>query len=266
MPRRSSPVWGDRVHLGLEGRIAIVNGASQGIGLAIARTLAEEGARVVATARRAPALEEAVRGVAAETGGEVAAVQGDVRRAEDCLRIVDETVRRFGGVDILVNNDGAPPLGSFTELDDHAWSQAVDRNLMSVVRCIRTAAPHLRARGAGSVVNITALSAIEPIPGFGLSVATWAGVIGLAKTLSRELAPEITVNTLCPGLIDTPRLRTVAAQSEEAMSELACGIPLGHVGRPEDVASVVAFLVSPRGRYVTGTTIPVDGGLHRGLL
>ena len=124
----------------------------------------------------------------------------------------------------------------------------------------------MRARGAGSVVNITALSAIEPIPGFGLSVATWVGVIGLAKTLPRELAPEITVNTLCPGLIDTPRLRTVAAQSEEAMSELARGIPLGHVGRPEDVASVVAFLVSPRGRYVTGATIPVDGGLHRSLL
>ena len=182
--------------LGLEGRIAIVNGASQGIGLGIARTLAEEGARVVATARREPALNEAVDALAAETGGEVAAVQGDVRRAEDCLRIVDETVARFGGVDILVNNDGAPPLGSFTDFDDHAWSRAVDQNLMSVVRCIRAAAPHMKARGAGSVVNITALSAIEPIPGFGLSVATWAGVIGLAKTLARELAPEITVNTL----------------------------------------------------------------------
>ena len=252
--------------LGLEGRIAIVNGASQGIGRAIARTLAKEGARVTATARRAPALEEAACELAAETGAEVFAVQGDVRRPEDCLRIVAETVGRFGGVDILVNNDGAPPLGSFAEFDDHAWSRAVDQNLMSVVRCIRAAAPHMKAGGSGSIVNITALSAIQPIPGFGLSVATWAGVIGLAKTLSRELAPEITINTLCPGLIDTPRLRTVTEQSEEAMSELTREIPLGHVGRAEDVASVAAFLVSPRGRYVTGATIAVDGGLYKGLL
>ena len=252
--------------LKLEGRIAIVNGASQGIGFCVARTLAEEGARVVATARRAPALEEAVRGLADETGGEVVAVQGDVRRAEDCFRIVDETVARFDGVDILVNNDGAPPLGSFTGFDDHAWSRAGNQNLMSVVRCIRAAAPHMNARGAGSVVNITALSAIEPIPGFGLSVITLAGVIGLTKTLSRGRAPETTVNTLCLGLIDTPRLRLMAGQSEEAMSELTRDIPLGHVGRPEDVASPVALLASPRGRYVTGTTIPVDGGLHKALL
>lgn len=122
MPRHFSRAWGGSVDLGLDGRIAIVNGASQGIGFAIARTLAEEGARVVATARREPALKEAVHGLADETGGEVIAVQGDVRRAEDCLRIVDETVGRFGGVDILVNNDGAPPLGAFTDFDDHVFT------------------------------------------------------------------------------------------------------------------------------------------------
>ena len=252
--------------LGLENKIAIVNGASQGIGYAIAQTLAEEGARVAISARREPALGDAARRLERETGGEIFPVQGDIRRAEDCERIVDETLERFGGVDILVNNDGAPPLGAFTDLDDQAWSKAVEQNLMSVVRCIRAVAPHMKARGAGSIVNITALSAIQPIPGFGLSVATWAGVIGLSKTLSRELAPEITINTLCPGLIDTPRLRTVTEQSEEAMSELTREIPLGHVGQPEDVASVVAFLVSPRGRYVTGATLAVDGGLYKGLL
>ncbi len=252
--------------LRLENKIASVNGASQGIGYAIAQTLAEEGARVAISARREPALGNAASRLERETGGEIFPVQGDIRRAEDCERIVEETLQRFGGVDILVNNDGAPPLGAFTDLDDQAWSKAVEQNLMSVVRCIRAVAPHMKARGAGSIVNITALSAIQPIPGFGLSVATWAGVIGLSKTLSRELAPEITINTLCPGLIDTPRLRTVTEQSEEAMSELTREIPLGHVGQPEDVASVVAFLVSPRGRYVTGATLAVDGGLYKGLL
>ena len=250
--------------LGLKGRIAIVNGASQGIGYAIARILAEEGARVSVSARRQPALDEAVARLASETNGEIRAVQGDIRRAEDCLRIVDETVRHFGGVDILVNNDGAPPLGDFTGFDDEAWAKAVEQNLMSVVRCIRAAVPEMRARGSGSIVNIAALSAIQPIPGFGLSVATWGGVIGLAKTLSLELAPEISINTVCPGLVDTPRLRTVTEQSGAAMEELTRDIPLGRFGAPEDIASIVALLVSPRGRYVTGVTLPVDGGLYKG--
>ena len=250
--------------LGLKGKIAIVNGASQGIGYAIAKILAEEGARVSVSARRQPALDEAAARLVSETKGEIRAVQGDIRRAEDCLRIVDETVRHFGGVDILVNNDGAPPLGDFTGFDDEAWARAVDQNLMSVVRCIRAVVPEMRARGSGSIVNIAALSAIQPIPGFGLSVATWGGVIGLAKTLSLELAPEISINTVCPGLVDTPRLRTVTEQSGAAMEDLTRDIPLGRFGAPEDIASVVALLVSPRGRYVTGVTLPVDGGLYKG--
>ena len=249
--------------LGLEGKIAIVNGASQGIGFAIARTLAEEGARVAISARREPALSTACDDITRATGSDLLAIQGDIRRAEDCERIVGGTVAHFGGLDILVNNDGAPPLGSFTEFDDDAWRRAVDRNLMSVVRCIRAAVPHMRARGVGSIVNITALSAIQPIAGFGLSVATWAGVIGLAKTLSRELAPEITINTLAPGLIDTPRLRLVAEQSADEMNELIRDIPLGRLGDAEEVAAAVAFLTSPRGRYITGTTLAVDGGLSR---
>ena len=249
--------------LGLEGRIAIVNGASQGIGYAIARTLAEEGARVAISGRREAPLAAARDDMARRTGGELLAIPGDIRQADDCERIVAGTVAHYGGLDILVNNDGAPPLGPFLDFDDDAWRRAVDRNLMSVVRCIRAAAPHMKARGAGSIVNITALSAIQPIAGFGLSVATWAGVIGLAKTLSRELAPEITINTLAPGLIDTPRLRLVAEQSADEMSALIRDIPLGRLGDAEEVGAAVAFLVSPRGRYITGTTLAVDGGLSR---
>jgi 3-oxoacyl-[acyl-carrier protein] reductase len=255
------------VDLELGGRIAIVNGASQGIGLAIARTLAAEGAAVCMTARREPALAQAAERVAHDTGARVAAVQADIRRAEDCARIVAEAVGRLGGIDILVNNDGAPPLGQSLELDDGAWAKAVDQNLMSVLRMVRAALPHMRARGGGSIVNITALSAVQPISGFGLSVATWAGVIGLAKTLSLELGPlGITINTICPGLIETPRLHKVTAQSGKAMRDLAAEIPVGRVGRPEDIAAMAAFLVSPRGSYLTGTTIQIDGGLRRSLL
>ncbi|MGQ0662889.1 MAG: SDR family NAD(P)-dependent oxidoreductase [Pseudomonadota bacterium] len=253
--------------LELGGKIAIVNGASQGIGLAIARTLAAEGAAVCMTARREPALGKAADRVARETGARVAAVQGDIRRAEDCARIVEEAVRRLGGVDILVNNDGAPPLGDSLAFDDVAWGKAVEQNLLSVLRMIRAVVPHMRRRGRGSIVNITALSAVQPIVGFGLSVATWAGVIGLAKTLSLELGPlGITINTICPGLIETPRLHKVSEQSGKAMKDLAADIPVGRIGRPEDIAAMTALLASPKGSYVTGTTLQIDGGLRKALL
>jgi len=250
--------------LKLADKIAVVNGASQGIGYAIAKTFAEEGVRVAMAARREPALSDAVAQLREETGGDIVAIQGDIRRAEDCELIVAQAAEMFGGIDILVNNDGAPPLGPFMDFDDAEWAKAVDRNLMSVVRCIRAAVPHMRARGAGSIVNITGLSAIQPMPGFGLSVSTWSGVIGLAKTLSLELAPAITINTLCPGLVDTPRLRLVSEQAQQSMDELATGIPLQRIADPEEIASVVAFLASPRGHYLTGTTIQVDGGLYKG--
>lgn len=252
--------------LGLKDRIAIVNGASQGIGYGIARTLAQEGARVVATARREPRLLAAAKRIEEETGAKVLPVVADVRESEDCDRIVAQAMKHFGGIDLLVNNDGAPPLGTFMSFDDRAWLNAVEQNLLSVVRMIRGSVPHMRRRGGGAIVNITALSALEPLPEFGLSVASWGGVIGLAKTLSLELgADRITINTLCPGLIETPRLHKVTEQSGKAMRDLAQEIPLGRVGTPDDIASLVALLVSPRGSYITGTTIQVDGGLLRGV-
>jgi 3-oxoacyl-[acyl-carrier protein] reductase len=252
--------------LGLAGKVAIVNGASLGIGYAIARLLVEEGARVAMAARRIPSLEAAAERIRSEIGGEILAVQGDIRKADDCARIVAEAVAGFGRLDILVNNDGAPPLGPVLDFDDAAWHRAVEQNLLSVVRMSRAAVPHIRQAGAGSILNITALSMLQPIAGFGLSVASWAGVMGFAKTLSLELAADhITVNTLCPGLIDTPRLQLVTQQSGQAMEDLAAEIPLGRLGRADDIAAIVGFLVSPRGAYITGVTLQVDGGLLRGL-
>ncbi len=255
--------------LGLKGKIAIVGGASMGIGYGIARLLAAEGARVVLTARREPALLKAAEQLRAETGADVLPIQGDGRRAEDCVRVVETVASKLGGIDIVVNNDGAPPLGDLAAFDDTAWAKAVEQNLMYVVRMARHTVPHMAKRGGGSILNIAALSALQPAMGFGLSVATWNGVIGFAKTLSLEIAAQnINVNTICPGYIETQRLEKVftsQGDSEALRTSLTAEIPMGRIGTIEDVAHAVAMLVSPRGRYITGTAIAVDGGLLRSV-
>jgi 3-oxoacyl-[acyl-carrier protein] reductase len=258
------------VDLKLKDKVAIVGGASQGIGFGIARTLAAEGVKLAITARREKPLREAAEKILVETGIEPLALPADCRRAEDCAAVVTLATAHYGGLDILVNNDGAPPLGDLISFDDAAWHQAIERNLMYVVRMCRAAVPHMTARGGGSVLNITAISAIQPIPGFGLSVATWDAVIGYAKTLSLELAAAgINVNTICPGYIETERLQKVFAadgQDPNLMrAKLSDEIAMRRIGTVEDIAGIVAFLVSPRGNYITGTAIQVDGGLFRGL-
>ena len=255
---------------GLRGKVGIVGGASMGIGYGIARELAAEGASLALTARRHPALSEAAARIRAETGATVLTIPADCRRAEDCARVVETTVNQLGGVDILINNDGAPPLGALASFDDTSWAKAVEQNLMYVVRMTRAVVPHMKARGGGGILSITAISAIQPIPGFGLSVATWGGVIGFAKTLSLEVARDnINVNTICPGYIETQRLEKVfAAGGQDASimrAKLEAEVPMGRIGRVEDIAGLAALLVSPRGRYITGTAIQVDGGLLRGV-
>ncbi len=275
------------MELGLKGKTAIVGGASQGIGYAIARLLAGEGAQVAMVARRSEPLAEAVARIHAETGSRTLAISADIRKAADCDRIVDEAVAAFGGVELLVNNDGAPPLGLLADFDDVAWDKAVQQNLMSVVRLTRRAIPHMKRIGRGRIVNITALSALQPIPRFGLSAATWAGVIGFAKTLSLEVAADnITVNTICPGRIATGRLAKVfgahaqggagaataapsAAPSDAdatLAADLAKQIPLGRIGTPDEIAGLVALLVSDYGGYITGSTLHVDGGRRASVL
>jgi 3-oxoacyl-[acyl-carrier protein] reductase len=251
--------------LNLKGKIAIVGGASMGIGYGIARTLAGEGVKVAMTARREPALRAAAEELR-KSGLDVLPIQGDCRRAEDCKRVVETVVDKWGGVDILVNNDGAPPLGDILTLDDSAWQKAIEQNLMYVVRMVRESAPHMIKRRGGSILNITAISAIQPYAGFSLSVASWGGVIGYAKTLSIELAPSgINVNTICPGYIETSRLEKVFAADgddpKRMRNELISQVPMGRIGSVDDIASLVALLTSPRGNYITGTTIQVDGGL-----
>src|SRR4029453_7144982 len=177
---------------------------------------------------------------------------------------------RFGGIDILVNNDGAPPLGELASFDDAAWAKAGAQTLMYVGRLTRAAVPPMKARGGGSVLNIAAISAIQPIAGFGLSVATWGGVIGFAKTLSLEVAKhDINVNTICPGYIETTPLEKVlgadGADPTLMRTKLEAEVPMGRIGTVDDIAAMAALLVSPRGRYTTGTAIAIDGGLLRGV-
>jgi 3-oxoacyl-[acyl-carrier protein] reductase len=252
------------MELGLKGRVAIVGGSSEGIGYGIARLLAGEGASVALVARRKELLDLSAKKISSETGAEVLSIPADIRKAEDCARIIENAVAAFGRLDILVNNDGAPPLGLLMDFDDKAWDQAVQRNLMSVVRLSRAAVPHMKQAGGGRIVNITALSVLQPMPKFGLSVATWAAVIGYAKTLSLEVAADkITVNTICPGRVATGRLATVFGQEAD---ELARQVPLGRLGQPEDIASLVGLLASDKGGYITGSTFHVDGGRRTSLL
>jgi 3-oxoacyl-[acyl-carrier protein] reductase len=259
---------------GLAGKVAIVGGSSQGIGYAIARRLAGDGADVALVARRNERLGEAAARIRDETGRQVLAVAADIRKAADCERIVAEPLAHFGRLDILVNNDGAPPLGELMSFDDAAWDKAWQQNFMSVVRLTRGAVPAMRTAGGGRIVNITALSVLQPMPKFGLSVATWAGVIGYAKTLSLEVAADnITVNTICPGRIATSRIAKVfgpdsadAVADDDVAARIAKEIPLGRLGEPEEVAALVAMLVSDAGGYITGTTLHVDGGRRANLL
>lgn len=245
--------------LGLRGRTAIVCGASEGMGLAIAEALAGEGMNVAMFARRRDLLEREAERV----GG--LAVRGDVTSPRDLEKLVDRTIDAFGGVDVLVNNSGGPPRGRAVELDAAKVESAVELLLVSVVRLTALCLPHLRASGRGRVINVTSSSVREPIDNLALSNAVRPGVIGWAKTLAREVGPEgITVNSIAPGRIDTERLREVYPHGPTEQDLEA--IPLRRLGEPREIADVACFLASERAGYVTGTVIPVDGGLTRGLL
>jgi 3-oxoacyl-[acyl-carrier protein] reductase len=248
------------VDLGLRGRTAVVCGASAGLGLAAAEALTGEGANVVMLARRAELLEQE----AARLGGR--AVVGDVRDEEALARAVQVAVDEFGGLDVVVANSGGPPPARPTELDAAGVQAAVELLLLPVVRLVGLALPHLLKSDQGRIVLVSSIAVREPVQNLAPTNAVRPGVVGYLKSLAAELAPRgITVNSVAPGRIATGRMRELYGADGPPREEIA-QIPARRLGEPRELGDLIAFLCSSRASYVTGTLIPVDGGLSRSLL
>lgn len=261
--------------LGLAGKVVMVGGASKGLGYAVARAVAGEGAHVSIASRDRAAIEHAGATLRRETSSRTLAVAADLSRLDAIDAWHAATIKEFGGVDAVFCNTGGPPAGSALSFDDRAWQQAFDLLLMSVVRTVRLVAPAIAARGGGAILVGTSSSVKEPVPHLALSNVLRAGVSALVKTLSLELAPQkIRVNNLIPGRIETDRLRhldEVTAEREgvdvaEHRKRAAAAVPLGRYGQPEEFGRVGAFLLSDAASYVTGASVQVDGGIIRGVL
>lgn len=260
---------------GIRNRIALVTGGSQGIGFATARALAAEGAPLAVCARNPARLQTAADALRAAGSPAVVTVTADLARGEDRERLLAETRARLGPPAVMVFNTGGPPSGAFLELDHARWTEAWTLLLESAVHMARLVAPDMVKARWGRIVAITSIAAKEPIPDLVLSNSLRAGVVGLMKSLSRELGPHgITVNCVAPGLTATDRLEELfqaratreGVPVEEHRARAVAGIPAGRAGRPEEIGALAAFLCSEAASYVNGTLITADGGATRSLL
>ncbi|MCE7947125.1 MAG: SDR family oxidoreductase [Chloroflexi bacterium CFX4] len=258
--------------LGLKNKVALVAAASKGLGYGVARALAREGAHLSICSRDADQVRLAGEKLTAETGAQVLAVPCDVREAAAIEAWVAQTVARWGSIDALLVNAGGPPAATFKEITDAQWQAAFELTLLSTVRMIRAALPHM-PHGA-AILTITSSSIKEPIERLGLSTVMRAGVAGLVKTLADELSGDgIRVNNLIPGRIDTDRVAqldqgTAAARGisfEQARAEAVGKIPLRRLGSIDEFGAAAAFLLSPAAAYITGATLRVDGGAMRSI-
>jgi 3-oxoacyl-[acyl-carrier protein] reductase len=257
--------------LGIKGRVAMVAAASKGLGRAIAESLAREGVRVSICARSLESLEEARKSIEG-AGGEVLAVACDVTRLEDLEEWFNETQSRFGAVDILVTNTGGPPAAPFMKLTEEQWTSGIDSTLLNVVRLSRLVIPSMQSKKWGRIVHITSLVAKNPVELLTVSSTLRAGISGLTKTLADQVARDgILVNAVLPGHFLTDRQRHLAEirateqgiTPAEYLAKSEQAIPMGRMGRVEELADVVTFLCSERASYVTGSSIQVDGGIIR---
>lgn len=259
--------------LGLEGKVALVLASSQGLGKAIATELKKENVHVMLASRDPHKLQQTLEEIESFGTGQVAYEVVDLTNPDDIKNVVQKTVDRFGKLDIVVNNAGGPPSGPFDQMSDEHWQKSFELNLLSYIRVIREALPHLRVNG-GRIINLASSSIKVPIPGLILSNTFRLGVVGLTKTLAEELAPyNILINTVAPGRIATERvayLDQVKADKlektiEEIEQESKRNIPLKRYGEPEEFAKVVTFLVSDACSYMTGSSLLIDGGMVKAI-
>ncbi len=260
--------------LGLQGKTAVVFAASKGLGKAAARALAAEGCRVVMGARDGETLAAAAREIEKATGNAPLFRPTDVGDREQIGALVQQAVEKTGGVDILVTNAGGPPVRTFEESTDEEWQHWYNITFMSVVRAVHAVLPHMKKRRFGRIINITSSSVKAPIESLVYSNALRLAVVGLAKTLSRELgAYGITVHNVAPGYHLTEGLERIIVNRmkqglsrEEVLAGWSKSIPVGRIGRPEDLAALITFLAGTPASYLSGTTIQVDGGLYGGVM
>ena len=262
------------MNLNLAGKRAIVMAASRGLGYASALSLAREGCDLVICSRNEERIRAAAETISRETKSRVQPVVADVSGDREASQLVDAAVAQYGGLDIVVHNAGGPPAGEFTSISEAQWQKAFEQNLLSFVRIVQAAVPELRRSGSGRILTLASSSIRQPIPSLVLSNALRAGIWGLAKTLSRELAADkILVNVIAPGRIQTERIdeldRLTADKAGKPLDEIrrasAASVPLGRIGRPEELANLVVFLASDAASYITGQAITVDGGAGTAL-
>jgi 3-oxoacyl-[acyl-carrier protein] reductase len=253
--------------LGIEGRTALVMGASKGLGRAIGEALAREGARVALASRSRERIEEAAGAIAAETGGEARGFAADTEDLDRLPALAGDVARELGPIEILVTNTGGPPLGEPLGFGRGDWEAAHRSLVLAPLALVEAVVPAMRQAGWGRIVNVTSIATKEPIPGLILSNSHRLAAVGVFKTLSREMAGEgILFNSVAPGRIATDRIASFQGKRvEEIADQPQPDVPVGRLGRVEEFADVVAFLCSARASYVCGVNVPVDGGLTGGI-
>lgn len=261
--------------LGLRDRVAIVTGSSRGIGKAIAYGLAKEGVKVAICARNEDSLQTAAEEIKASTKADILSIRADLTSVRDIKTLVFKTVEEYERVDILINNAGGPPSSCFLETSREEWKNAVTSLLMSIIVCCKEIIPYIKEHKWGRIINMTSFAAKQPAERLVLSNTIRAGVLGLTKTLSNELAEYgILVNAVCPGWALTRRIKELAQRiadqtgraHQKVLAEWARRIPLNRLAQPEEIADLVIFLASERASYLTGAVIQVDGGFIKSLL